>query len=171
MSARGLPRGVTPVITGPSQESAWDDPRPPRFEPTPRHVVVVLGGEVIAESRRMVRVLETSHPPGYYIPAGDWRPGALVPGDGTSVCEWKGVARYLDVHGGVVVARAADLDYPQPSPLAAAIAGCISVYPGRMDRRDVDGVAVRAQDGGSYGGWITDGLVGPLKGGGGTWGR
>jgi uncharacterized protein (DUF427 family) len=170
VSARGLPRGVVPVPPGPGQESVWDYPRPPRCEPSPRHVVVVLGGEVVADSRRTLRVLETSHPPGYYIPADDWHPGALVPCDGTSVCEWKGAARYFDVHGGGVVARGAAWDYPRPTPPFAAIAGCASVYPGRMDRCELDGVAVTAQDGGFYGGWITDVVVGPFKGGAGTWG-
>jgi hypothetical protein len=34
----------------------------------------------------------------------------------------------------------------------------------------VDGELVRPQDGGFYGGWITDDVVGPFKGGPGTLG-
>jgi uncharacterized protein (DUF427 family) len=154
----------------PGQESVWDYPRPPLCEPTSRHVVVVVGGEIVADSGRAFRVLETSHPPGYYIPAGDWRPGALAPAAGTSVCEWKGVARYFDVRGGGTVVQRAAWGYPEPTPAFAAIADCVSVYPALTDRCEVDGVAVTAQEGGFYGGWITPDVVGPFKGAPGSWG-
>ena len=60
------PRRVEP---GPGQESVWDYPRPPAVEPCDHHVTVTFAGTVIAESRRPVRVLETSQPPAYYLPA------------------------------------------------------------------------------------------------------
>jgi len=170
VSARRLPRGVVRVTPGPGQESVWDYPRPPRCEPSCRHVVVVLGGEVIADSRRAFRVLETSHPPGYSIPAADWRPEALVPDAGSSVCEWKGAARYFDVHGGSVIARRAAWAYPDPTPAVAAIADRVSVYPALMGRCELDGVPADAQEGGFYGGWVTPDVVGPFKGAPGTWG-
>ena len=42
----------------------------------------------------VVRVLETSHPPVYYIPPEDIRMEHLEPAGGASFCEWKGAARY-----------------------------------------------------------------------------
>jgi uncharacterized protein (DUF427 family) len=82
-------------------ESVWDYPRPPRLEQTTKRLRVTLGGVVIAETTRGHRVLETSHPPVYYVPADDVREGALVAADGGgSHCEWKGVASYYDVVGG-----------------------------------------------------------------------
>jgi uncharacterized protein (DUF427 family) len=48
-------------------------------EPTDELVIVTLGGETIAESRRSLRVLETSHPPVYYLPFEAVMPGALRP--------------------------------------------------------------------------------------------
>jgi uncharacterized protein (DUF427 family) len=165
-----VPRGVAPLPAGPGQESVWDYPRPPRLEPTPAHVRVVFAGVLVAESRHTFRVLETSHPPGYYIPMDAWLPDALVPADGASSCEWKGTARYFDVVAGGAVARRAAWGYPHPTPAFAAIADCVSVYPGRMDRCEVDGVAVAPQEGGFYGGWITRDIVGPFKGGPDTWG-
>ena len=60
-----------PDPTGPGQESVWDYPRPPRLEPTTRRLRVVLGGDVVAETTRAFRVLETSHPPNYYFPPDD----------------------------------------------------------------------------------------------------
>jgi uncharacterized protein (DUF427 family) len=169
-AGRRAPRGVTPVPPGPGQESVWDYGRPPALEPSDRHVVVVLGGEVVADSRRAWRVLETSHPPGWYIPRDDWAPGALRPAEGSSVCEWKGVARYLDVLGGGRVAARAAWTYPDPVAAFAPIAGHVAVYPAAMDRCEVDGQAVVAQEGGFYGGWITPDVVGPFKGGPGSWG-
>jgi uncharacterized protein (DUF427 family) len=133
-------------------------------------VLVSLGGQIVADSHRPVRVLETSHPPGYYIPAADWRPGALVPAAGTSLCEWKGMAHYFDVHAGGTVARHAAWGYPQPTAAFSAIADCVSVYPDLMDRCELDGVVVVGQQGGFYGGWITPEIVGPFKGATGSWG-
>jgi len=91
------PAGVVPVPPGPGQESVWDYPRPPRVEPSSARIVVELGGLVIADTRRALRVLETSHPPSWYLPTADVRPGSLVPAAGRSRCEYKGLAYYLDV--------------------------------------------------------------------------
>ncbi len=61
----------------PGQESVWDYPRPPRLEVFGGEITVELGGEVIAATSRGWRVLETSHPPTYYLPRTAFRPGAL----------------------------------------------------------------------------------------------
>ena len=169
MTRRRLSRGVVPDPAGPGQESVWNYPRPPRAESAWAPVRIVFGGEVAAESARAVRVLETSHPPGYYIPIDDWRPGTLVRTAGSSLCEWKGLAVYYDVTAGGRTAPAAAWGYPVPSPAFAAIADCVSVYPGRMDACEVGGVTVTPQPGEFYGGWITPDIVGPFKGGPGSW--
>ena len=44
-------------------ESVWEYPRPPAVVPSAKHVVVGLGGTVVAETRQALRALETSHPP------------------------------------------------------------------------------------------------------------
>ena len=151
-------------------ESVWDYPRPPRAEPTSEHIVVRLGGVVVAETRDAVRVLETSHPPGYYLPRSAFVAGALESAAGHSVCEYKGVASYLSVRGGAVVAERSAWFYPEPLPGYEAIAGRVALYPGAMDECTVDGEAVVAQEGGFYGGWITSRIVGPFKGAPGTMG-
>lgn len=151
-------------------ESVWDYPRPPRLERSSRLVRVSLGGGVIAETERAHRVLETSHPPVYYIPAEDIEPGAVVPSSTRSTfCEFKGDAGYYDAVGcdGVVVSRAA-WSYPSPSPGYEEIAGHLAFYPALMDECTVDGEVVRSQEGDFYGGWITDEVVGPFKGAPGT---
>ena len=159
-----------PEPPGPGQESVWDYPRPPRLEPSTEQVEVVLGGVVVASTRTSYRVLETSHPPTYYLPADTFVEGALRPAAGTSFCEWKGVARYLDVLGGTAVAERAAWTYPEPTPGFALITGWVALYPGAMDRCTVDGEVVRPQPGGFYGGWVTSRVTGPFKGGPGTHG-
>lgn len=158
-----------PEQPGPGQESVWDYPRPPRIEPTSRRLEVRLGEVTIADTTRGFRVLETSHPPVYYLPAADVRQELLRPAVQQSFCEWKGRARYYDV---VVPERElpqAVFQYPEPTPGAAEIAGCFSFYAGDL-ACFVDGERVTPQPGGFYSGWITADLAGPFKGGPGTWG-
>jgi uncharacterized protein (DUF427 family) len=148
-------------------ESVWDYPRPPRVEPSAARVVVELDGEVLADTRRSLRVLETSHPPVYYIPAADVRTDRLRPSARRSTfCEFKGAARYYDAGDRAEVAWS----YAAPAPGYEAIAGCYAFYPGRVDRATVDGEQVEAQPGDFYGGWITSAVTGPFKGGPGTMG-
>jgi uncharacterized protein (DUF427 family) len=153
-------------------ESVWDYPRPPRIEPSNKVVRVVLGGGVIAESIRSHRVLETSHPPVYYVPCEDISDGAVAPSDGRGTfCEFKGAASYLDVIGadGTRVPRAAWF-YPDPMAGFEPIRGAVAIYPGLMDECTLDGEMVTAQAGDFYGGWISSEVVGPFKGGPGTFG-
>lgn len=168
------PGGRPAVEPQPGQESVWDYPRPPRVEPSDERVVVLLGDAVVADTRRSLRVLETSHPPTYYLPPEDVAPGVLVPVPGaTSWCEFKGRATYWDVvghdaSGREVRARQAAWGYASPSPGYEALAGYVALYPGRMTRCTVDGEVVAAQEGDFYGGWRTGRVVGPFKGADGT---
>lgn len=154
----------------PGQESVWDYPRPPRVHRSSEVVEIVLGGVVVARSTAALRVLETSHPPTYYLPRGDFATGTLAAAAGTSFCEFKGQASYLDLVAGGVVARRSAWTYPSPSPGFGAIVNHVAVMPAAMDRCTVDGETVAAQKGGFYGGWITSHVVGPFKGGPGTQG-
>lgn len=149
-------------------ERAAEYPRPPRLERSTRRVRVVLGGETIVDSTRCWRVLETWHPPSWYIPAEAFRPGTVVPADGRSFCEWKGEAAYFDLlAAGVRTARAA-WSYPAPTAAFAPIAGHVALYADRVDACFVDDERVTPQAGGFYGGWITADVEGPFKGAPGT---
>ena len=163
-------RPPAPDPVGPGQESVWDYPRPPRVEEVAEEVVVVLGGVEVARTPRAWRVLETSHPPTYYLPREAFAPGSLEPAAGSSLCEWKGRAGYLTVVAGSRREEAAAWSYPDPVPAFAALRGAVALYPGRMDSVTVDGERVRPQEGGFYGGWVTDRVVGPFKGGPGSCG-
>ena len=131
-------------------------------------MTVVLGGVEVCRTTRAWRVLETSHPPSWYLPRADWLTGSLRPAGGTSSCEWKGLADYLDVVGGAAVAPRAAWSYPVPTPGFAILAGAVAIYPAAMDACTVDGEVVRPQEGGFYGGWVTDDVAGPFKGAPGT---
>ena len=165
-------RGMRPVPdpAGPGQESVWDYPRPPRVEHVDVRVTIDLGGERVVDTRDVVRVLETSHPPVYYLPIAAFRPDALVAAKGSSFCEFKGAARYLSVCGGGTVAERSAWNYPSPSPGFESLADRVAVYAGPMDACTVDGEQVVPQPGRFYGGWITANVVGPFKGGAGSLG-
>ena len=152
------------IEPGPGKESVWDYPRPPRIEETGRHVQVVFNGEVIADTRRSKRVLETSHPPVYYIPPEDIRMEYVIEMSRRTWCEWKGQASYYGLSVGGRQVKDAAWFYPNPAPGYKAIQGHVAFYPGKMDACYVDGERVQAQPGDFYGGWITDDIVGPFKG-------
>ncbi len=156
------------IEPGPGQESVWDYPRPPLLEDTDAHIQIVLGGVVIADSRRAKRVLETSHPPVYYLPSEDVRLEYFIPAPGRSFCEWKGIASYYTITAAEKTAVQSAWYYPDPTPAFAAIKNYIAVYPSRMDACTVNGEIVTAQPGDFYGGWITSNIVGPFKGDPGT---
>ncbi|MCD4533184.1 DUF427 domain-containing protein [Nocardioides sp. cx-169] len=157
-----------PDPAGPGQESVWDYPRPPRVEPSHEHVEILLGGQVVARSDTSWRVLETSHPPTYYLPRAAFAPGVLRETEGATWCEWKGQASYFDLVAGSSVARSAAWTYLEPREGFEAIAGAVAVNPMLVEQCTVDGEAVDPQPGGFYGGWITHRVVGPFKGGPGT---
>lgn len=153
-----------------AKESVWDYPRPPRVEPVSSHIVVVQNGVTIVSTNGAVRVLETSHPPTYYLPIDDFVDGVLVPVDGNTVCEFKGTASYLDLNiAGQRLNRAA-WTYENPSAGYAALAGKVALYASQVDLCQVGDATVIPQEGDFYGGWITSNIEGPFKGAPGTLG-
>ncbi|MDC5696877.1 DUF427 domain-containing protein [Intrasporangium calvum] len=157
-------RHPRPDPTGPGQESVWSYPRPPRLRRCYLPIRVVLGGELVCDTAESWQVLETSHPPTYYLPREEFIAGALRETAGSSFCEWKGVARYLDVVGGRLTASKAGWYYPTASPGFDQLVGHVAVYAAAMDVCFVDGEQVVPQPGGFYGGWITSSVAGPFKG-------
>jgi uncharacterized protein (DUF427 family) len=153
-----------PERPGPGQESVWNYPRPPRLEEFRGSITVEFGGRTVASTTRAWRVLETSHPPTYYLPAESFATGALRPATGSSWCEWKGQATYFDIVAGDRVADRAAWTYPHPTPGFEPIAGALAVMAAQMDRCTVNGEQVQPQPGGFYGGWISSWVVGPFKG-------
>ncbi len=162
------PRRIEP---GPGQESVWDYPRPPRLEPCSKLIRVEFAGLCLIETRRAYRVLETSHPPAYYVPPDDLTdPSSLIPSARSSFCEWKGRASYVSLRVGDRRSSDAAWCYKTPTPAFAPIRDYLAFYPSKVDGCWVDGVPVQAQPGDFYGGWLTPDIIGPFKGGPGTMG-
>ena len=150
-------------------ERVCDYPRPPALVASTSHIQVEALGRLLVETHDSFKVLETFHPPTFYLPPQAVQMSMLQPCPGASFCEWKGVARYFDVVVNLGTTderrlRRAAWCYTEPTPPFRAIAGWIAVYPALMDACWVDGEKASPQPGGFYGGWITSNLEGPFKG-------
>jgi len=159
-----------PIKPLPGQESVWDYPRPPKVEASPKRIQIWFNEIMIVDSQQTQRVLETSHPPAYYIPPADIAMQYLSTISRQSYCEWKGMARYYCIQVGNKRVEQAAWYYPEPNAYFAVLKDYVAFYPSRMDACLVDGEKVTAQPGDFYGGWITADIVGPFKGASGTWG-
>ena len=146
-------------------ERVRDYPRPPRLEASQDQIRVEALGEILVETQRSLRVLETFHPPTYSLPPEAMNRGLLIPAPGRpSFCEWKGVASYYDVVAGERRLNRAVWTYNLPSERFRELAGWFALYPGQMDGCWINGERVIPQQGGFYGGWITSQVEGPFKG-------
>jgi uncharacterized protein (DUF427 family) len=147
-----------------NRESVWDYPRPPRLERCHVRLRVEFGGETVADSVNGWRLLETSHPPAYYIPQADIKMDFLRPNSSRSFCEFKGSASYWDLEAGGRTSSACAWSYAAPTPVYTALRDHLAFYASRVDACYVGEERVLAQPGDFYGGWITSNLVGPFKG-------
>lgn len=160
-----------PIPPQTGQESVWEYPRPPRLERSPKQLKIMFNGVTLAETNGAYRVLETSHPPVYYLPPEDIQMQYLKPAMSQgSFCEWKGVAGYYDIAVGEQQVKKAAWFYHDPTPNFAAIRDYVAFYPALMEACYVDNELVQPQPGQFYGGWITSDIVGPFKGEPGSWG-
>jgi len=155
---------VVRIEPGPGQESVWDYPRPPRVEPVPEPLRVVVGGVTIADTTSGLRVLETAGAPVYYFPRDDVRMELFDASPRSTFCEWKGGASY---HTLVVDGREIEniaWSYEDPKPGYEQIRGHLAFYAVKVDEAWVGDELATPQPGGFYGGWVTSRIVGPMKG-------
>jgi uncharacterized protein (DUF427 family) len=166
MAGQAGPRSTRPerVTPRPGQESVWDYPRPPRVEPVPERLRVVVDGVTVAETEHGIRVLETAGPPVYYFPPADVRTDLLSSSAHRSVCEWKGRAVYHILTVGPRRIPNVGWSYPDPLPGFEAIRDHVAFYAGRVDEAWVGEERATPQPGRFYGGWVTSKVVGPFKG-------
>lgn len=159
-----------PIKPKPGQESVWDYPRPPKLEKVNKTIEVYFNGKRIARTNAAYRVLETSHPPVYYLPPDDIEQRFLLPADQQTHCEWKGRGSYYHLQVGDKTVQNACWFYADPTKAFAHIKNYPAFYAHKMDKCTVDGEIVIPQPGNFYGGWITSDIVGPFKGIEGSWG-
>ena len=168
---RSAPR-PKPEPKGPGEESVWDFPRPPAVEDVGSRITVSFAGEVVADTLRAIRVVETAGAPVYYLPPQDVAIDRLQLTDGVSVCEWKGAAVYYDLRVRGRISERAAFSYPDPlddlGQGFSKIAGYFAFCAGAVDEARIDGEAATPQPGGLYAGWVTRSLKGPIKGAPGT---
>ncbi|KAL9112093.1 MAG: hypothetical protein Q9227_003470 [Pyrenula ochraceoflavens] len=155
-------------------------PRPPLCKPTSRSLRILYKSSLLAAAppNRAYWVLETTHPPTYYLPRDSLNPGLATLRQsrhrGTH-CEWKGLATYWDVcftrEAGGEVVEGKVWSYENPRQGFEGIRGYLSYYASDVPWEcEVDGEKIDPQEGDFYGGWITSDLEGRMKGGPGTWG-
>ena len=154
----------------PGQESVWDYPRPPRLEDANKHIEIIFNEVAIVDTHNAKRVLETSHPPTYYIPPADIKMEYLIATPKSSFCEWKGLANYYTIRVEQKSAENAAWFYPSPIPDFESLKDYVAFYAHMMDECYVNGEKAQPQPGNFYGGWVTSDIVGPFKGVPGSWG-
>jgi len=161
------PKRIEPA---PGQESVWDYPRPPKLEIVNKRIRIIFNGQTIADTQEAMRVLETSHPPTYYLPQKDIEMQFLSQTSRSTGCEFKGRAVYWTVQVDNKEAVNAAWSYPDPTKAFLPMKDYLAFYASKMDACYIGDEQVQKQEGDFYGGWITSDIVGPFKGGAGTWG-
>ena len=147
------------------EESVWEYPRPPRLEACSKKIEIIFG-DTIAVTYHSYRILETSHPPTFYIPREVFQTDLLIPKEVKTICEWKGEADYFDIKStDGRISKNAAWSYNSPSKDFIKIKSYVALYPNAVDKCLVNNEVVKSQDGNFYGGWITSDIVGPFKGG------
>lgn len=152
-------------------ESVWDFPRPPSVELVEWHVRVVHEGATIVDAPRAFRLLETTLPPTYYIAPEFVDESRFAPSDHHTLCEWKGLAEYSHLIGPAtdeVQRFDAAWRYRRPSKGYVDIANHWGFYAQKLEACWVDDELVVSPEGSFYGGWVTNNVTGPFKGGPGT---
>ncbi|CAF1467158.1 unnamed protein product [Adineta ricciae] len=154
-------------------ENVWDYPRPPEIEPVQARLRVIFNQIVLADTTRAMRIIETGHPPTYYIPPEDVKQEYLNRNDKTSYCGYKGLASYYDFilpdNQPIVKARIWSYENPTGSDEKyIGVKGYFSFYVGPWDCY-VNDEKVEAQPGDFYGGWKTKNIMGKVNAGSGAW--
>jgi uncharacterized protein (DUF427 family) len=107
---------------------------PITIDPTGKHVVVRVRGDIVADTNRALQLQESTYPTVQYIPFEDVAHDGLTRTDTSTYCPYKGEAAYYSVR----TAAGDTVDdviwfYEQPYPAVAAIAGHVAFYPDKAE--------------------------------------
>ena len=97
-------------------------------------VVVRLGGQVIADTKKALTLKEASYPAVLYIPREDAIMALLSPTDHTTYCPYKGDCSYFSIPAGGARSVNAVWSYETPYPAVASIKDHLAFYPDRVDQ-------------------------------------
>ncbi len=106
---------------------------PITIEKNPKHVVIKYQGEVIADTRNALRLMEASYAGVLYIPRTDVKMERLTHSDRTSYCPYKGDCSYYNLPAGDGRAANAVWSYEKPYESVAAIREHLAFYPDRVE--------------------------------------
>ena len=106
---------------------------PITITPTPRRVVVTVGGRVVADSRAALTLQEAAYPAVQYVPRADVDMALLERTAHATYCPYKGECAYYSIPAGGERALNAVWTYEQPYDAVAAIRDHVAFYPDRVD--------------------------------------
>ena len=106
---------------------------PISVEASPFHVVVTVGGKIIADTRNALTLREATYPPVQYIPRRDVDLDALKRTEHATYCPYKGDASYYSIPAGGDRSINAVWTYETPFEAMAQIKDYVAFYPDRVD--------------------------------------
>jgi uncharacterized protein (DUF427 family) len=106
---------------------------PISIERNPKRVLVMLGGQVIADTTDALTLREASYPAVQYVPRKDVDMAALDRSETSSYCPFKGDASYYSIPAGGTRSGDAIWTYEAPYDAVAAIKDHLAFYPDRVD--------------------------------------
>ena len=104
--------------------------------PAGRRILVILGGETVADTTGALLCEESDHAPVYYLRMEDTRADAFTPTARSTYCPYKGTASYWTVRGGGLVAENAAWSYDLPYDECAALAKHVAFYGDKVEVRE-----------------------------------
>ncbi|MCC6559247.1 MAG: DUF427 domain-containing protein [Polyangiaceae bacterium] len=108
-----------------------------RIQPAGKRLRIVLGGQTIVDTGRVLAVLEEGRPPRYYVPREDVQ-ASLAEGPGGGMCPWKGTWRSLDVTAGGETVAGGAWSYVNPTPRCQELRGHVAFFPEKMGAFTLD---------------------------------
>ena len=97
-----------------------------------QRMTVSINGEVIADSKDVIRVDEGKYPARFYFPRSDVKMNQLLPSDKTTECPFKGTARYFSISAGGKQLKDSVWSYETPYDEHADLAGRVAFYDDKM---------------------------------------
>jgi uncharacterized protein (DUF427 family) len=97
-----------------------------------QRMTVSVGGEVIADSRDVIRVDEGNYPARFYFPRSDVKMDKLQASQKTTECPFKGTARYFSISSGGKELKDSVWSYESPYDEHADLAGRVAFWDDKM---------------------------------------
>jgi uncharacterized protein (DUF427 family) len=97
-----------------------------------QRMTVSVDGEVIADSKDVIRVDEGNYPARFYFPRSDVKMDKLQASQKTTECPFKGTARYFSISSGGKELKDSVWSYESPYDEHADLAGRVAFWDDKM---------------------------------------